>query len=55
MTRPDRNAVARKHVVWLVPVSAAVLVLGFVGENTFAVGAGVVGLIWVAWAFWVAR
>jgi len=55
MTKPDRNAFARKHAVWLVPALGVALGLGFRGENPFAVGAGVVGLIWVARAFWVAR
>ena len=55
MTDRDRNAFARKHAKWLVPASAAAVVLGFLSGNPFAVGAGVVGLIWVARAFWVAR
>lgn len=55
MTKRDRNAFARKHAAWLVPALGAVLVVGFLRENPFAVGAGVAGLIWVARAFWVAR
>jgi hypothetical protein len=55
MTKRDRNAFARKHAMWLVPVMAVALALGFLRQNPFAVGTGVVGLIWVARAFWVAR
>ena len=55
MTKRDRNAFARKHVIWLVPMFGAMLALGFLRQNTFAVGAGVTGLIWVAWAFWTRK
>lgn len=55
MTKRDRNAFARKHAGWLTPAMAAALGFGFMAENPFAVGAGVVGLIWLARAFWIAR
>ena len=55
MTGRDRNAFARRHAAWLIPACGAVLVLGFLRQNAFAVGAGVLGLIWVARAFWAGR
>jgi hypothetical protein len=55
MTKPDRNAFARKHAIWLVPMFGAMLALGFLRENGFAVGAGIAGLIWVVWAIWTRK
>ena len=55
MVKPDRTAFARKHAAWLVPACGVVLVLGFLRENPFALGAGVLGLIWVARAVWAGR
>lgn len=55
MTKRDRNAFARNNVAWLVPLFGAMLALGFLRQNAFAVGAGVAGLIWVARAFWTRK
>lgn len=55
MEKPDRAAYARKHKRWLIPVFAAALALGLMGENLAAVVAGAGGLVWVGHAVWVAR
>jgi hypothetical protein len=52
MTRPDRTDFARRNAGWLIPACGAVLLLGILIQNPFAIGAGVGGLIWVAWAVW---
>ncbi len=55
MSRQDRTDFARKHAGWLVPACGAVLLLGILRQNPFAIGAGVVGLIWVALAVWARK
>ncbi len=55
MAKQDRTAFARKHVAWLVPACGAVLLLGILRQNPFAIGAGVVGLIWVVRAYWAGK
>jgi hypothetical protein len=52
MTRQDRTDFARRNAGWLIPACGAVLLLGILIQNPFAIGAGVGGLIWVAWAVW---
>ncbi len=52
MTKPDRAAYARKNSTWLIPVFGAVLLLGILLQNPYAMGGGVFGLIWVALAVW---
>jgi hypothetical protein len=55
MAKSDRTAFARKHAAWLVPACGAVLLLGILRQNPFAIGAGVVGLIWVVRAYWAGK
>ena len=55
MAKRDRNAYARLYAAWLIPASGAVLLFGIMHQNLFAMGAGVVGLIWVAWALLVRK
>ncbi len=55
MAKPEHTAFARKHAAWLAPACGAVLLLGILRQNPFAVGAGVVGLIWVARAYWAGK
>lgn len=55
MEKPDRDAFARRNARWLVPVFVAILALGVLRENWFAVAAGVLGLLWIGRAYWVAR
>ena len=52
MAKPDRTAFARKHRAWLMPACAAVMVLGIVLGNIFAIFGGVFGMVWVARAAW---
>jgi hypothetical protein len=55
MVKPDRNAFARKNAAWLIPACGAVLLLGIMRQNPFAMGAGAMGLIWVARACWTRK
>jgi hypothetical protein len=55
MAKRDRNAFARKHAAWLIPACGAVLLFGIMLQNPFAMGAGVVGLIWVVQAYWAGK
>ncbi len=55
MAKPEHTAFARKHAAWLVPACGAVLLLGILRQNPFAIGAGVVGLIWVVRAYWAGK
>ncbi len=48
MTKPDRTDFARRNAGWLIPALGAVLLLGILRQNPFAMGAGALGLIWVA-------
>ena len=50
MGKQERTDFARKHAGWLIPALGAVLLLGILIQNPFAMGAGVLGLIWVAHA-----
>ncbi len=52
MAKPDRTAFARKHRTWLIPACGAVLLLGIMLDNIFAVVGGIFGLVWVARAVW---
>jgi hypothetical protein len=52
MTPEERDAYARKHVTWLSAACGGVLVLGLLQDNTMAVIAGLLGLGWIARAFW---
>jgi len=52
MAKPDRNAYARRNAAWLIPFFGAVLLLGILLRNQFAMGGGILGLIWVAIAAW---
>ena len=51
----ERDAYARKHVVWLTAVFGFVLVFGVYNDRLLGVLAGVLGLGWIARAFWRAR
>ena len=52
MTPEERDAYARKHVVWLTAAFGGVFVLGLVQQNTMALVAGILGLGWIGRAFW---
>jgi hypothetical protein len=52
MTPGERDAFARKHVIWLSVAFGGVLVLGVLQENTMGMIAGLLGLGWIARAFW---
>jgi hypothetical protein len=52
---PDRSAFARRNAAWLLPAFAAVLLLGLLRGNIWAVLAGVGGLGWVIAALWQRR
>jgi len=52
MAKPNRTAYARNNAAWLIPVFGAVLLLGILLQNIFAMAGGVFGLIWVARAVW---
>ena len=52
MAKPDRAAYARNNAPWLIPFFGAVLLLGILQQNPFAMGGGVIGLVWVARAVW---
>ncbi|MGR3717960.1 MAG: hypothetical protein ACU0B1_14575 [Thermohalobaculum sp.] len=55
MAKSDRTAFARKHAAWLVLALGAALLFGILRQNPFAIGAGVVGLIWVVRAYWAGK
>ena len=55
MAKPDRNAYARNNAAWLIPFFGAVLLLGILLRNPFAVGGGFLGLAWVGIAVWKRR
>ena len=55
METRDRDAYARKNVLWLSAAFGTVLVLGVLQEKTMAVIAGLIGLGWIGRAFWRAR
>ena len=55
MAKPDRTKFARDNAGWLVPTFGAILLLGVMLGNIFAMLGGVGGLGWVAWAVWLAR
>jgi hypothetical protein len=55
MSEPDRTAFARRNARWLIPAFVAVLLLGLVRENIWAVLAGVAGVGWVVAALWQRR
>jgi len=50
MVKPDRSKFARDNAAWLIPAFGAVLLLGILRGNLFAVAGGIGGLIWVAGA-----
>lgn len=52
MTPQERDAYARKHVVWLTAAFGGVVLVGLLQQNTMAVIAGALGLGWIARAFW---
>ena len=55
MAKHDRTDFARRNAGWLIPACGALLLLGILSQNPFAMGAGVCGLIWVAWAVWTRK
>ena len=55
MDKRDRDAYARKNVLWLSAVFGGVVVLGLLQEKTMGVIAGLIGLGWIGRAFWRAR
>jgi hypothetical protein len=55
MAKSDRTEFARKHASWLIPAFGAVLLFGILRGNYFALGAGAMGLVWVARATWTRK
>ena len=55
MAKRDPSGFARTHALWLIPACGAVLLIGIMRQNPFAVGAGALGLAWVARAVWVKK
>lgn len=55
MEKPDRNAFARRNATWLIPAFGAVLLIGILIQNHFAMAGGAGGLAWVAWGVWKTR
>jgi hypothetical protein len=50
MAGRDRSAFARDNAAWLIPAFGAVLLLGILWANPFAMAGGGAGLVWVALA-----
>ncbi len=55
MSSPDRNAFARRNATWLIPAFGAVLLVGILSVNLFAMAGGLLGLAWIAWGVWISR
>jgi len=51
----DRDEYARRHAVWFGAGFGGVLLVGLIRDNTMAAVAGVLGLAWLARAFWRGR
>jgi hypothetical protein len=55
MTPEERDAYARKHVLWLTAAFGGVFLMGIFQGNGAALIGGGLGLAWIARAFWRAR
>jgi hypothetical protein len=55
MDKPDRNAFARRNATWLIPAFGAVMLIGILAVNFYAMAGGAFGLLWVAWGVWKTR
>lgn len=55
MGKRERTEFAQRNAPWLIPLFGAVLLLGIMLNNLFAMAGGAAGLVWVAWAVLLAR
>jgi hypothetical protein len=55
MTKPDRAGYARRNAGWLIPAFGAILLIGILRQNGFAVLGGGLGVGWVVWSVWSGR
>ncbi len=55
MTPEERDAYARRNVIWLTAVFGGVFLLGLYQDNLLGALAGALGLGWIARAFWRAK